>query len=958
MGKTAFKDTKMYQKKTAKGAGTEVKKKKKNEPSKTYAKQFSVIIPVYNVKQYLAEAIESVINQTVGFQKNVQLILIDDGSKDNSGIVCLKYALKYPENIVYRRTENRGVSAARNLGIDLAVGKYIAFLDGDDYFSKNLLAECGKFMEQNSDKIDCLFTDIEMFEAQQGKHPLRKGITKNQVISLDDGIVTGTGVAFHKSEVLKRFRFDETMAISEDFKLVASIMKEKYAYGHVASAIYYYRKRYSEDSAIDSIKDKNNIKIYKRVASCYKYLITDDLKRFGHVTQYTQKALAYDLSYFTKASSEEVLNSPEYAEAYEALLFCLNQIDDTVLITNVYASYWVKLFQFKIKYGELRIADNEIEPRFYIGSIPYKLGTTIWVELCEEKGGIIHFSGYYNALFSDLVELVVRYNDKEYFASCSASNFGNKQFYYFGKHVLSATQFDIYVPYETDGYMEFFMRTNGRRMPCDIKHTASSRFNNTTLGNQFFIDENTIFQKFGTNIISVKKFDFATLDYLLTEATYGYLKADTEIIEEYLRRYQEFIGRRIWIFSDLFERNDDNAWWLYKYAKQFDDGIEKYYMTCKRAKDWNVISKDKNVLDFDDIKDRVLLFFCEKSVSSHSIRNSFSVLPRAGDWSDEYNIFRALFRADEVFLQHGIIKDTCNYNYSYPVRNFSIFVTSTKGEYDYVCGLDFAYPPGIVKLTGLPRYDYLKNEAEKIIIFAPTWSRGGAILGQYSPAFKDSDKYKFIQSFINNKRLCENLRKNGYKVYCKLHPLLTVQMSDFYTDYDDVIKFVGEEITYNKIFKIGALFVTDYSSAFFDFAYLKKPILYYQEFAGHLNAEGSYFSYEDNGFGKVSYDFETLIDDVIECVAGGCKMPEKYQKRVDDFFTFRDKNNCKRVYDEILKLPIRKFAQSSEHKKPPKTKTAVNSNSAARATKSKTMPHKKVTAKTKKTKGDKKNGKK
>lgn len=958
MGKTAFKDTKMYQKKMVKGAGTEVKKKKKNEPSKTYAKQFSVIIPVYNVKQYLAEAIESVINQTVGFQKNVQLILIDDGSKDNSGIVCLKYAFKYPENIVYRRTENRGVSAARNLGIDLAVGKYIAFLDGDDYFSKNLLAECGKFMEQNSDKIDFLQVDTEWFEALTGKHNLCRDIKKNAIINSGEGIVTSLRVVFFKAEVLESFRFDENLAVAEDFKLIGSVITRKGAYGHVASATYHYRRRYAEGSAIDNTKNKDDVNTYKRVIHCFKYLIENDLKKFGHVTKFTQSAIAYDLAWYKRESSAAVLDSPVYAEAYKALQYCLKYIDDARIVNNKHGDYWTKIFMLMQKYGEPSIADKEIEPSYCFGNISFKMGTTAWVELCEEKGGIIHFSGYYNALFPDLVELVVRYNGTEYFASCSASNFVNKQFYYFGKHVLSATQFDIYVPYETDGYMEFFMRTNGRRMPCDIKHTASSRFNNTTLGNQFFIDENTIFQKFGTNIISVKKFDFATLDYLFTEATYGYLKADTGIIEEYLRRYQEFIGRRIWIFSDLFERNDDNAWWLYNYAKQFDDGIEKYYMTCKRAKDWNVISKDKNVLDFDDIKDRVLLFFCEKSVSSHSIRNSFSVLPRAGDWSDEYNIFRVLFRADEVFLQHGIIKDTCNYNYSYPVRNFSIFVTSTKGEYDYVCGLDFAYPPGIVKLTGLPRYDYLKNEAEKIIIFAPTWSRGGAILGQYSPAFKDSDKYKFIQSFINNKRLCENLRKNGYKVYCKLHPLLAVQMSDFYTDYDDVIKFVGEEITYNKIFKIGALFVTDYSSAFFDFAYLKKPILYYQEFAGHLNAEGSYFSYENNGFGKVSYDFETLIDDIIECVAGGCKMLEKFQKRVDDFFTFRDKNNCKRVYDEILKLPIRKFAQSSEHKKSPKTKTAVSSNSAARAPKSKTMPHKKVTAKTKKTKGDKKNGKK
>ena len=97
-----------------------------------YKYRFSVIIPVYNVEDYLEETILSVVNQTMDFEQNIQLILINDGSKDNSYIVCEKYKNLYPNNVVYVEKENGGVSSARNAGIDYVEGRYVNFLDSDD----------------------------------------------------------------------------------------------------------------------------------------------------------------------------------------------------------------------------------------------------------------------------------------------------------------------------------------------------------------------------------------------------------------------------------------------------------------------------------------------------------------------------------------------------------------------------------------------------------------------------------------------------------------------------------------------------------------------------------------------------------------------------------------------------------------------------------------------------------
>ncbi len=103
------------------------------------------------------------------------------------------------------------------------------------------------------------------------------------------------------------------------------------------------------------------------------------------------------------------------------------------------------------------------------------------------------------------------------------------------------------------------------------------------------------------------------------------------------------------------------------------------------------------------------------------------------------------------------------------------------------------------------------------------------------------------------------------------------------------------------------LLVTDYSSVAFDFAYLRKPVIYYQTdkeefFSGAHTYEKGYFDYEGDGFGEIECSVEALVDRIIEYMKNGCELKEVYRERIDATFPFSDQNNCKRVYEEILKL--------------------------------------------------------
>ena len=151
-----------------------------------YKYQFTVIIPVYNVEQYLAETLDSVIAQTIGFEENIQIVLVNDGSPDNSEKICMKYREKYPDNIIYVKKENGGVSSARNEGIPYAQGKYVNFLDSDDCWEPDAFEKVLKFFDAHYDETDVVGARKKFFDAQTGYHTLDYKFNTTKMVDLRD----------------------------------------------------------------------------------------------------------------------------------------------------------------------------------------------------------------------------------------------------------------------------------------------------------------------------------------------------------------------------------------------------------------------------------------------------------------------------------------------------------------------------------------------------------------------------------------------------------------------------------------------------------------------------------------------------------------------------------------------------------------------------------------------------
>lgn len=125
----------------------------------------SIIVPIYNVERYLQDCLESLLHQTLS---DVEVLLVNDGTKDNSGIIAKRYADKYPQFFKYLEKENGGLSDARNFAMPYVTGKYVAFVDSDDYVAPTMFEKLYNLAESKSiDIVDCEF---EFIYEDTGKH--------------------------------------------------------------------------------------------------------------------------------------------------------------------------------------------------------------------------------------------------------------------------------------------------------------------------------------------------------------------------------------------------------------------------------------------------------------------------------------------------------------------------------------------------------------------------------------------------------------------------------------------------------------------------------------------------------------------------------------------------------------------------------------------------------------------
>lgn len=374
----------------------------------------------------------------------------------------------------------------------------------------------------------------------------------------------------------------------------------------------------------------------------------------------------------------------------------------------------------------------------------------------------------------------------------------------------------------------------------------------------------------------------------------------------------------IWMYIDKIYKGGDSSEYLYRYASAKKDGIKHYYLIDKHAMDYKRLKKaGYKPLVRGSIKHRLVFLMADMMVISNSTVFAFNNygLPNSSYVRDIVDFHVCCVQhgmsVQKIAVAQNRLRDNTRLYFcasKYEIENLS------KPIYDYV-GYD------ALKLTGVPRYDGLVNDDKKQIMISPTWRMQAAVpvktsegeQRDYNPLFKESSYFKVFNALINDPRLIEAAKKYGYRIKYVLHPIVSAQVNDFdKNDYVDVIPAVGD-MSYETMFRESSLMVTDFSGIQFDFAYMRKPLVYlhHRDIPQHYE-EGTFF-YDTMAFGEIAHDNDELIDLLCEYMANGCKMKEEYVRRADDFFYYRDHNNCKRIYDVMIEYQNRKILHLEEN---------------------------------------------
>ena len=893
---------------------------------------FSVIIPVYNAEMYLEETLESLIGQTIGFRDHIQVILVNDGSADGSEDICLRYQKRYPDNIVYVKQENSGVSAARNHGLEYASGKYVNFLDSDDKWTPESFEEAWRYFEKHQDEIDVLAARVQFFEARESFHTLDYKFDEGtRIIDIADPenhcmIQSTAATTFIKRSGIGETRFDSKLKYGEDSTFINKVILKKQKYGLIAEALYLYRKRAAEGSAVNQ---QRNDKAYYTDSLVRYHMELENYSRqlYGEVLPYIQGVVVYDAGWrIQNPAYREVLNEEEIRVYHERLKQEFACIEDYVVIKNkTHKSIFRKAAMLELINGGNFMEDLTFDPEKQklcyhdIAVANFKSKTRLYnsIDNIDIRDGRLHIEGRvvhwtlhatklpvrFVTVFNGIEQEpeVVQYNHRRVKVE-------DGEEYYFDRFVFDEPIGDA-LKNNKKVFFQLFMYYGNDAAVMNLgcsKHVPSN--DKLAVAYRFFGNYHVRIYRNKIEIIEVQNIKTRKLKNELHFYKGALAKKRFDLIRMrtryHLMNLRKNPKKERWLISDRMDNAGDNGEVFFEYVmKQKPEDVEAIFVIGKNAQCVPRLKKLGKVIYFESSSYPYYFLTADKIISSGAAEFTINAFGPYRQYMSGFYQFKY------YYLQHGVAcADLSAWLNKVNKNIYRIFTSSPKEQEAFQTG-DYFYDPEQILLTGMPRFDALRNGNNRQILIMPTWRRSiresydSATNSVYYEGFKETEYFKFYNALINDERLLRVMREKGYKGLFCLHPIHKEQAVDYRAN--DVFSVNQGYVDYNQCFEDSSLMVTDYSSVLFDFAYLRKPVIYAQFdkeefFEGQIYDEG-YFSYEEDGFGPVCYDYESTVEALISAVQNDCRNTDQYLKRVNRFFAFSDQNNCERIYREIRK---------------------------------------------------------
>lgn len=364
-------------------------------------------------------------------------------------------------------------------------------------------------------------------------------------------------------------------------------------------------------------------------------------------------------------------------------------------------------------------------------------------------------------------------------------------------------------------------------------------------------------------------------------------------------------GTHYWLICEEENEARDNGFVFFEYMKQEHPEYRTFYAINRKCADYKKVRRyEPDIIQYGSLKHWIYYLTADANISSQKGGKPNAAVCYVLEVS-------GILKNNRVFLQHGVILNATEFLY-YNNTKIRLFITGAAPEHRYVCD-NFGYPKGWVKLCGLCRFDKyhgIKSDKKKILLM-PTWRYWLKLNFKVDDVSKkerdnvsESEYVHTYQRLISNKKLLEYLKENEIELLFCPHRNMQRYLGLFEAEYP-VVLCNQNKYSIQELLMQCSLMITDYSSVSIDFAYMKKPVIYYQFDEKRYREQQykeSYFSYKDSGFGIVTTDEESTVNEIIQSIESEYEYSQKAEKAHSLFFRPYDNKNCERVYQEIWRI--------------------------------------------------------
>jgi hypothetical protein len=823
--------------------------------------RFTVVGAVYDVAAYLPDFIASIEGQDFDLAR-VEVVMVDDGSTDDSRAVLEAWAARRPELVRVLHQDNAGQGAARNAGLAAARGAWVTFPDPDDVVDPSYLSTVDTFLTEHPETVMVATHRViwdEASGATTNSHPLRRMFGYDRLADLDvvESSFHGSApAAFFELDVIRAhdLAFDTRIRPNfEDGHFCSSYLLhcDRPLVGFLGSTRYHYRKRADKSSSLQgSMLDPRR---YTDVFEFGYLAILDDAERLrGQIPLWLQHFVCYELLAYLVAHDvgrvPVIEPGPETEAYHRAVGAVLARLDlDRVL------------------------------PRLEFGSQP------------AHRIALAH--GYAAQAWRDDVALVETLDAEQQLARVR---------YWFTGDEPDEQVFNGEVPvaprHAKTRDLAWFGRVLVRERILWVRYAPDLR---VSVDGRW---ADLVFERTATATTRVQPREVRRL-------TGSPSRRDRQLVARAqptptqgpalaaARRAARASSRKrfadAWVLVDRIGAAADNAEAVFRRLRADHPEVNAWFVVAEGTPDWQRLRSEfgRRVVAHGSLTWRVLMAHCVHLLSSQA--DAATVRPAE---ITEFTEPRWRF----TFLQRGVItEDLATW---LGAEHIDLVVTSTPDEQAWLAGDGSPYPftTKEAQLTGLARYDRLLDAAQRgeerdLVVVAPTWRRW------LRPDAVDSDFVRQWTTLLTAPALAEECRSRGLTLTLLPHPQLEELVGRLDLPGVQVLRYDDETA---GVIARAAVLVTDYSSTAFDAAYVERPVVYFQFDAdlvltgGHLGRHGR-FDHARDGFGPVTSSVDEAVAATCDALEHGLVAP--YSDRVAAAFPQRDGQCAERVVQAVLR---------------------------------------------------------